>query len=218
MINAGAVYGPRSSEKSRQALIDGLVKAQPQDGLWRPAGQFLAQKWPALEAQQAHTMWTLHGLASIDELPEAAVKARDRALAALKNAQLGASNETLALHLLTAHQQADAERSRSLYARLAKQQHADGGWGWVANNPESDAYATGLVLYVLGVTGRKAPDNSVQQAWNYLLASQRPDGDWFVHRKTISAPVKKSDDEGNLVYSFWGTGWAVLGLLQTLPE
>jgi hypothetical protein len=216
MINAGAVY--RVSEKARQALLDGLVKAQPQDGMWRPAGQFLAQKWPAAEAQQAHTMWTLHGLASIGELPEAAAKARDRALAALKNAQPGASNETLALQLLMAHQQGDVGRSRTLSVQLAKQQHADGGWGWVANNPESDAYATGLVLYVLGTMGRKADDVAVQQAWNYLLATQRPDGDWFVHRKTISAPVKKSDDEGNLVYSFWGSGWATLGLLMTLPD
>lgn len=218
MINAGGLYTSRISDKSRQGLIDGLVKTQGQDGLWKAAGQFLAQKWPAAEAHQAHTMWTLHALASVEELSEPAVKARDRALAALKNAKPGASTETLALHLLTAHQQGDAGRSQALFDQLVKQQHADGGWGWVANNAESDAYATGLVLYVLGTTARKGADATIQKAWKYLLGSQRSEGDWFVHRKTISAPAKKSDEEGNLIYSYWGTGWAVLGMLRTLPQ
>jgi len=218
MVNAGGLYTGAIPETSRQALVNALVKTQPQDGIWKPAGQFLAQKWPAAEAQQAHTMWALHALASIQELPEPAVKARDRALAALKNAQPGASTETMALHLLTAHQQQDRERVATLLERLTKQQHADGGWGWVASNPESDAYATGLVLYVLGTTGHNGSEDMVQQAWKYLLAGQRSGGDWFVHRKTISAPVKKSDDDGNAIYSFWGTGWAILGMLETLPK
>ncbi|MBY0524024.1 MAG: terpene cyclase/mutase family protein [Gemmataceae bacterium] len=219
MINAGAMYTPRISDKSRQGLIDGLVKTQAQDGTWKTAGQFFAQKWPAAEANHTHTMWALHALASVEALPEPAAKARDRALAAIRNVKAApASTETLALQLLTAHQHGDAERSRTLLEQVAKQQHTDGGWGWVTANPGSDAYATGLVLYVLGTVGRKGSDSTVQKACKYLLTTQRSEGDWFVHRKTISAPVKKSDEEGTAVYSYWGSGWAVLGLLRTLPE
>jgi hypothetical protein len=92
MILAAGPYS-RTSEESRKGLIDGLVKSQPQDGIWKPAGQFLAQQWPAAEAQQVHTMWAVLALGTLGELPEPAVQARSRALAALcrKNSSNGST-------------------------------------------------------------------------------------------------------------------------------
>lgn len=216
MLNATALYGV--SDKARLDLVNALVKAQQADGTWKPGGQFFALQWPGAEAQQALTMWAVLALSSVGELPEPAVTARNKALAALKNGKPGVSTETLVLQMLIAHKQGETERAQTLLEQLFKQQHADGGWGWVQAKEQSDAYATGLVLYGLGTMGRKNTDPHVQQAWKYLLSTQRPEGDWFVHRKAISGSVKKSDDEGNYIFSFWGTGWSMLGLMATLPD
>src|SRR4051794_5908249 len=77
---------------------------------------------------------------------------------------------------------------------------------------------TGQVLYALGVTGRDGQDPSVRRAWGYLLASQAEDGSWAVPTAAISVStrpprVSRTDE----VYTYWGTAWATIGLLRTLP-
>ena len=58
----------------------------------------------------------------------------------------------------------------------------------------------------------------IREARKYLLASQQPDGSWLTPSKNISnttVPERlKVRDE---IYHYWGTAWAVLGLLETLP-
>ena len=79
--------------------------------------------------------------------------------------------------------------------------------------------ATGEVLYGLTTLGRDRTDASVQKACKYLLGTQKPDGSWHMTRKMFSTLVKEPSPKSNdAVYTYWATGWAVVGLLQTLPE
>jgi hypothetical protein len=58
-------------------------------------------------------------------------------------------------------------------------------------------------------------------AW--LISHQREDGGWDIDITRISkndrsAPEKaKSLKDATNIYTFWGSGWATLGLLQAIP-
>lgn len=77
-------------------------------------------------------------------------------------------------------------------ARLLDIQRKDGGWnlpslgGWkrmdgTPNDPDgpSDGYATGLVTYVLMVTGTKPDDPALTKSLAWLRNNQRESGRWF---------------------------------------
>ncbi len=201
------------TEKDRDKFLNGLVKAQGKDGLWTGASQFQAQKRPAAETNQVTTQWAVWAMNYAQPLPEAAVQARERALAALKDTQPGVSTESLVLHMLLA---GNTARAAELRSQLLRQQHADGGWGWLRENPTSDALTTGMVLYALAAGRDEAVNGPIGKAWDYLLKSQRPDGSWYLSRSVIG-PTKKNPADGDYIYSYWATGWAVIGLAETLP-
>jgi hypothetical protein len=86
-------------------------------------------------------------------------------------------------------------------------QLGDGGWGWVRSRKTSDPLTTGMVLYALASMREGARGDAVRRAWSYLLASQREDGSWFAPGTGIY----------DTIYAHWGTGWATIGLLRSLP-
>src|SRR5262249_28067476 len=103
---------------------------------------------------------------------------------------------------------------------LLKEQHDDGSWAQLADRT-GDAYATGTVLLALRSAGLEATDPAYQKAVKYLLATQREDGAWIV--ETRSRPVQVFFDTGDprgkrQFISFAATGWAVLALLETIPD
>jgi hypothetical protein len=63
-------------------------------------------------------------------------------------------------------------------------QRADGGW---AQTPhlESDAYATGQVLYALRELGVPAIDHALQRGAAFLVRTQRDDGSWYVRSRAM---------------------------------
>jgi ankyrin repeat protein len=66
---------------------------------------------------------------------------------------------------------------------LLSKQRADGGW---AQTPylDSDAYATGLVLHTLYVSGLTTPDTpAYRRGVAFLLRTQFPDGSWYVRSR-----------------------------------
>jgi squalene-hopene/tetraprenyl-beta-curcumene cyclase len=96
---------------------------------------------------------------------------------------------------------------------LLAQQNADGGWGYVRGGT-SYAHTTGECLYALGVMGLGETDPAVRRAWKYLVRTQQPDGRWHApSRETFSTKSDKVHDPS----THWGTAWATLGLLHTLP-
>ena len=101
---------------------------------------------------------------------------------------------------------------KELLKELVGRQNADGGWGWVKDNNLSDAFATGQALYALGLLGRDGNDSVVSRAWEFLLRTQDKDGSWQVPQEAINTRRRSLN-----VYAFWGTAWATIGMLQTLP-
>jgi hypothetical protein len=86
------------------------------------------------------------------------------------------------------------------------------------DRPASDPFTTGQVLYGLRYLGRDGSDPVVQKARQYLLKTQGDNGIWTVPMKTISATKKDNTKDGDAVYTYWGTSWAAIGLLETLPD
>jgi hypothetical protein len=104
---------------------------------------------------------------------------------------------------------------------LLRRQRSDGGWGQL-DEMDSDAYATATALLALHQAGGLPSSDKVYQrgvAW--LLKSQRSDGTWLVH--TRSMPIQKYFESGfphgkHQFISMAATGWAVTALARTLPE
>jgi hypothetical protein len=182
-------------------------------------------------------MWAVLALSSLDPLPEAVAKSRDRAVAWLKDAQPGVSTESLFLNMLLARQLGQKDRAEELLATLLKEQKADGGWSWRRKNTESDALTTGQALYALSIVGGNG--ESIRKAWRCLLSTQVIEGQTAVPQEDKPRPywgrlVQRSDGSwltpgavanerprGPLlenIFNYWGTCWAVIGMARTLPE
>lgn len=193
------------------ALIDQLVKAQKPDGSWPPGGQFNSmQRRTSPEAAEASTR--LLTLALDTSKDSAAVAARDKALAWLKHNNAPQSVDTLIYRVLTARRFGTA----SPHAELIKLQHADGGWAWRMDQPISDALATGEALFALhDIPEAKA---AVDKAILWLRKNQEADGSWPIPAVLISQlPGKGHLQRTDAIYTYWGTGWSTIALLQTLP-
>jgi ankyrin repeat protein len=119
---------------------------------------------------------------------------------------------------------ADEGVRREAAAKLLTEQRPDGGWGQLPGM-ESDAYATGEVLFALreGI-GEVTTSEAYQRGLRFLLGSQQPDGSWKVStRLHPPAPVSPPYFDAEFPYgrdqfiSMMGTTWAVTALLQALP-
>ena len=115
------------------------------------------------------------------------------------------------MRLLVAKEMGTEEQRTAARNALLGQQNADGGWGWLVGEA-SDAFGTGLALHALGRSGLTTASPALQQAVAYLKTTQRPDGSWPVPstRKQDNKRIRETS-------SYWGTAWATLGILETLP-
>jgi squalene-hopene/tetraprenyl-beta-curcumene cyclase len=194
-------------------LGEKLIKEQQPDGSWKSAGQLPAQKRPALETQQVSTLWIVVALDALArQQPAFAEKAQpaiDKALKWLQPLEKPVSLEWSAVRLLAEYRVGDREKAAAMRQNLLTLQRDDGGWGWLTAEP-SDALATGQALYVLSQTGSTADDAAVARARAFLLMTQPADGKWLVNG-TKTASKGKPQPTSN----FWGTGWAVVGLLES---
>lgn len=100
-------------------------------------------------------------------------------------------------------------------------QRPDGGW---AQTPylESDAYATGQVLYALHETGFSSTgDPAFQRGVEFLLRTQKEDGSWYVKSRAMKIqPYFQSGfpyDHDQWI-SASATAWATMALSFTAPE
>ena len=99
-------------------------------------------------------------------------------------------------------------------------QQSDGGW---AQTPflDSDAYATGQVLYIVARNGTFFSDPAVQRGTAFLLRSQNEDGSWFVKSRAmkIQPYFESGFPHGHDQWiSQVGTAWAAVGLSISAPE
>lgn len=192
-------------------LIDQLVKAQKPDGSWLPGGQFNTMQRRA-QPEAAEATARLLALALDTSKDSAAIAARDKAMTWLKHNNAPQSVETLVYRVLTAKRFGTAPP----HADLIKLQHADGGWAWRVDQPISDALATGEALFALhDIPEAKA---AVDKATLWLRKNQEADGSWPIPAILISQLGGKGHlQRTDAIYTYWGTGWSTIALLQSMP-
>lgn len=99
-----------------------------------------------------------------------------------------------------------------LRGRLLEAQNDDGGWPWASGEP-SNAFSTGQALYALVLAG-DGQSESTDRARAWLIEQQEPDGTWIVPSSAISS---EGNQERDVIYRYWGTAWAVIGLARSSP-
>ncbi|GAB5441892.1 MAG: terpene cyclase/mutase family protein [Fuerstiella sp.] len=205
----------------RPQLVKWLKQTRLTDGSWQAAGQLPGQKRPKVETHRVSTLWNelaLRTTPAKDDGDESAAVAdvteeKDLSgiLTADQRAQFRAdadSTEALVVLLLTS---TAAAETKALLDVLQSEQNEDGGWGWIRND-ESDPMATGQVLYALSA---QAADDGLREtrdrAVKWLLQKQNEKGAWPTKGTKQNRRTKVSETA-----TYWGSAWAVIGLLRTL--
>lgn len=191
------------ADASTAKLFEYLLGMQEADGSW--ATKHITS--PLTDGDDVATMLVLLATAARDA--EGVAERRRRALEWLEKSPPRDETQPLALRVAVAARFVDAGKARGSLDRLKGRQRGDGGWSQVEGRP-SDALATGQALYALASVGEPLDGPAVRRARKFLLESQQDDGSWLV--KTRSP---KGEDE---IISYYGTGWATLGLIRSLPD
>jgi len=198
-----AIVEKHGSTAWRKMFVEALVKNQQEQGGWKPCGQLPAQKRSLEETTQVTTAWTLLAL----DNNQTTADREQLALAAIQNTN-PASTEWWAVHLLLSEKRQQLNASALCDALIEKQQ-PDGGWGWLTADP-SDALATGMAIYALSRHDANKNKTAISKAISFLTTSQSSDGSWKVpgtKKTTRNKPTPTSN--------YWGTAWAVIGLLES---
>lgn len=190
----------------RSQFADALIKNQNKDGTWKACGQLPAQKRSSAETTQVTVTWTLITLAKQGRQPTDSEQARTH----LEPSPSPESTEWLIATMLLADQSDDSAAVGRWLAELRKRQHDDGGWGWLSKEP-SDALATGMALYAISKLGTDAEcDQACSAAVAFLVDTQKENGAW-----AVPGTKKTTRKKATPTSSYWGTAWAVIGLLES---
>lgn len=200
--------------KFLHSAVERIVAKQLADGHWKSAGQLFKQNRPRSETDDVSTMWATLALLPFRETDGDIRRRIDKALHWLEHASEGRTNEWLLAKCLLAANTGEIELASRLLASLLRRQNRDGGWSWLPRNP-SDALTTGQVLYLLRTGRFSGNEAATNRAVHYLLTSQDDSGRWLTDSQWISGSPTEAK---NYVYSYWGSAWATLGLLQVLRD
>lgn len=208
--------------KAYEFFVPLIAKRQLPDGSWKE-GNFIGVKGAEREGIEVDTMWTILGLNAMErqaskELTPAArdtlKSIRQKASNWLKDAKPATRTDWVALRMLFERQAGDAQQAAHWQQELLKLQNQDGGWPFQRGGA-SHPIVTGECLYALAETGKRGDDAAVGRAWKYLIATQQQDGSW---RTTSRAALGNGNpNKVNDINIHWGTGWAAVGLLRTMP-
>jgi len=196
-----------------------LVRHQEGDGSWSWASAPAKNRPPPVfESDEVATLLAFAALGP--QLPADPKKsdvreARTKAAAWLAKAKPNDTTQAAALRLFV--QSLSKEPAKTLQAEINEflgRQNKDGGWGQLKDAP-SDAYATGQALYVLALAGRKPDTPEVKRGVAFLLARQKDDGSWpMTPRSHPGATPAKNP----VPITYFGSAWATLGLLRSVPK
>jgi Squalene-hopene cyclase C-terminal domain len=192
-----------SAIKALGQFRDNFVARQNENGSWTTT----TNSPPIVDGHDSMTMLILAALGDGD-LSDKNREGRARALRWLKDTPLRQQSQPLALRIVVAAQSADKDEVSRDVELLRGLQQNDGGWNQLAGL-STDALVTGQALYALNAAGVGSDDPAVRRACRFLMTTQQHDGSWLVHTR--------NPNSHDPVISYYGTAWAVLGLLRTLP-
>jgi hypothetical protein len=211
-------------ERPSPELTKLIAADQQPDGSWKPAGQFAdMQKRGQPDSKATSARLFLLALDRPESVAEAdAARAKATELLAKKDSPT--TTEALVFRILYARSIGKPEEADALREQILKQQRGDGGWSWFIGENMSDPLATGQALYVLQPSASDPKTaGAIARAQQWLVKTLRDDGSWpidYTHISKLdrSAPAKeKSVANVTMIYTYYGTGWATIGLLQALP-
>jgi hypothetical protein len=197
-----------------------LLRHQEADGSWAwSAAPAKNRPPPVFESDEVATLLGVAALGPrVPADPDGKSDVRDargRAAAWLAKTPPSDTTQAAALRLLVkALAREPAAALRPGVDGLLARQNADGGWGQLRGAP-SDGYATGQVLYVLSLAGVGGDRAEVRRAVAFLAATQRADGSWPMTRRGHPG-VTPSANVAPITY--FGSAWATLGLLRSVPK
>lgn len=207
--DSGEADSTQAAVYNELALL--LGNDQEPDGSWKPGGQLPSQKRPQSETATVSTAWISLAMLSSEQASQQ-TETLQRAAAQIEDSPTGTSIEMHVVRLLLAVARADADARSRMIKQLRTLQHDDGSWGWLIDDP-GDALGTGMSLYALARAGVDRSDPMITAAQRFLLTSQQENGSWEV--KGTKANKQKRVEETAV---YWGTTWAALGLMASLPE
>jgi squalene-hopene/tetraprenyl-beta-curcumene cyclase len=190
-----------------------LQRWQEADGSWNGPNQ-KEPAAPFFESVEVITLLTYLAVASqvpADPQTESPFRAsRDLAADWLRKTAPAESTQSMVLRLLVDVCGGAAPKAQPGIGTLLHRQNADGGWGQEKGLP-SDAYATGQALYALSLAGVARDHRGVSRGVAYLVGSQAENGSW-----PMKSRGKKSSDP--VPISYFGSTWATLGLIRSMPK
>jgi N-acyl-D-amino-acid deacylase len=208
----------RPADETTEAMVAYLLKTQHEDGHWEAQ----TIRPPLEESFTTCTVLAVMGMRRYAAASQAAEvdSSINKAKAWLSTAN-PQSQEDLAMALWGSAQfgATPDELRASRDAAVAKQRD-NGGWAQLAEM-ESDAYATGQILFALQAAGMSSAELAYQRGVEYLLKTQQADGSWLVisRSKPIQTYFDNGDPHGKHQFiSTPATCWALVVLANSGPE
>jgi Prenyltransferase and squalene oxidase repeat len=197
-----------------------LVRHQETDGSWAwSLAPTKNRPPPVFESDEVVTLMASialgpHVPADLNE-KSTAREGRTHAAAWLEKNKPGTSTQASALQLFRDLRAGKprGELDRAI-ERLLSLRNADGGWGQDSGLP-SDAFATGQALYFLSLAGVARDRAEIQRAVTFLTANQKEDGSWPMTSRAHPG-AKPMTNPVPIVY--FGSAWATLGLMRSVPK
>jgi N-acyl-D-amino-acid deacylase len=206
------------SDEITEAMVSYLLKTQHADGYWelhasRPPMEDSLESCAAIAAAGLMKYATAQQKA---EAEQACAKTKAWLAARRPKLQEDRLGRLWGLSLL----KAEDELIEGARQAVLASQRDDGGWSQV-DCMESDAYATGMTLYVLAATGSKWDQPASRRGLEFLLATQWLDGSWYV--PTRAKPVQVYFDNGDPHHkdqfiSTPATCWALAAIAASLGK
>ena len=205
------------ADEITDALVAAIASHQSADGKW---SGLTAVRPPLEDSNVLRTAMAIRALdhyripARKAEFDERIAKAREWLVGARNPLPYERSFQLLGLKWSGAGR-GELDRVANEVRRL---QRVDGGWSQLPTL-QSDAYATGVALYALTRGGTSPKDSVYQRGVGFLLASQKPDGSWYVaSRSPKFQPYFQSGFPYN--HDQWissaATSWAAAALAEVL--
>lgn len=190
------------TETALARLSQHFLDQQEANGSWK----LKSSQPPLVDGDDVTTMMLLLALGTQSDTDG---EARQRSLKWLKEADQREETQPMAMRAIVLARYGTTEDTEQAVKDLVVHQNDDGGWAQTKDR-DSDALATGEALYALSMVSSDHHEQAVHKALEFLISTQQDDGSWLVHTRN-----PKGHDE---IVTYYGTGWATIGIVRSLPK